>query len=100
MDTSNPNLNQKAFVAFLDFNTLLVNSQRQVYAIYLDFNKAFDFVLHALLLRKRDETGLPPAYVTWFHSYPTNRLSRVCYRGALSTPYDLFFLFLSLHRAF
>jgi hypothetical protein len=76
-------------VALLDFNTLLVNCQRQVDIIYLDFRNTFDFVLHALLLHKLDEIGLPPACATWFHSYLTNRLSHDCYRGALSTPYDL-----------
>ena len=49
---------------FLDSNTLLVNSQSQVDAIYLDFSNAFYLVQHAMLLHKRDETGLPAAYVT------------------------------------
>jgi len=48
-------------VAFLDFITLLVNSQRQIDVIYLECSKTFDLVLHALLPRKRDETGLFPA---------------------------------------
>jgi len=30
-----------------------------------------------------------PAYVTWFHSYLTNRFSRVVYRDALSTPFEV-----------
>jgi hypothetical protein len=88
MDTSNPNPHLQVLLLFLT-SLLPVNSQRQVDAIYLDFSITFDLVLRALLLRKRDEMGLPPTYVTWIHGYLTNRLSHLCYRGALMTPYDL-----------
>ena len=61
-------------VAYLDFITPPVHSQRQVGAIYLDL------VPHALLLHKLLGFGLAPAYIAWFHSYITHRHS-------LSTPY-------------
>jgi hypothetical protein len=67
----------------------LVHSQHQVDAIYFDFSKVFDLVLHALLLHKLEDFGLSPAYVTVFHIYLINRLSHAHYRGTLSAPCEM-----------
>ena len=74
-------------VAYLDIITPLVHSQCQVNAIYFDFSNSFDLVSHTLFLCKLNDFGLSPVYITWFHSYLTNRLFHVCYCGTLSTLY-------------
>jgi hypothetical protein len=87
LDSSNPNLRLQNPIAYLDFFTRLIHTQRQVHAFHFDISNAFDLVPHALLILKLDDLGLSPAYVTRFHSYLTNRLSHVRYLCALSTPY-------------
>ena len=77
-------------VVYLYFITLLVHPQLQGDAIYFDFSNSFDLVPYALLLRKLD-FGLSPTVVIWFHSYLTNRISQVRYRGAHSAPYEVLF---------
>jgi hypothetical protein len=48
-------------VAYLDFITLQVHSQRQVDVIRVDFCSPFDLVPHALPLHELDYFGLCPA---------------------------------------
>ena len=67
----------------------MVHARQQVNAIYFDFSNSFDLVPQELFLRKFDDFGPSSAYITWFHSYLTNRLFHVCYCGALSTPYEV-----------
>ena len=73
-------------VAYLYFITPLVNPQLQK---YFDFSHFIYLVPHAILLRKLNDFGPSPIDVTWFHSYLTNRISQVRYRGALSAPYEV-----------
>lgn len=49
----------------------------QVDAIYTDFSKAFDTVLHNLLVYKLDALGFTPKLVHWITSYLTNRTQKV-----------------------
>jgi hypothetical protein len=55
----------------------------------LDLSSAFDLEPHALLLRSLTDYGLPAAYINCFRSYLPNRLSRVPYSGALSSPFQI-----------
>jgi hypothetical protein len=66
-------------VAYLDLIIPLVHSQHHVDASPLppQFSSALDLVPHTLLLHKLDDFGLSCAYITWFHSYLTYRLSHV-----------------------
>jgi hypothetical protein len=76
-------------VTYLDYITPLVKSQRQVDAIYFDFSIAFNLVSHTLLLGKLSSFGLTIAYVSWFHSYLTDRFSCVKISGILSVPFTI-----------
>jgi hypothetical protein len=75
--------------AYPDFITPLVYSQHKVDDIYFDFCNTFCLDLYALVLHKLDDFGLSTAYVAWFHSYKTNRLSHVCCHGTLSVLYEV-----------
>jgi len=74
-------------VVYFYFITPLVHPQFHDDHIYFHFSNSFYLVSHTLLLRKLDDFGLSPTDVTRFHSYLTNRISHVRYRGALPTSY-------------
>ena len=76
-------------VAYPDFITPLVHSQHKDDAFYFNFSNTFNLVLYALLLQKLDDFGLSSLYVSWFHSYKTNKLSLVCCRGTLPVLYEV-----------
>jgi hypothetical protein len=76
-------------VGYLDFVSPLVHSLCHSHATYFDFNNAFHNVPHTLSLRKLGDFGLTAVYVIYLHNYLTNSTSRVRYRGALSSNYDL-----------
>jgi hypothetical protein len=59
-------------VTFLDCLTPVFRGQRQADAIYFDLSNAFD-LLHNMLLHELGSFGFSDAYVSWFHSYLTNR---------------------------
>ena len=50
---------------------------REVRAVFLDINKAFDKVWHAGLLCKLEALGVQPPLLQWFESYLLNRKQRV-----------------------
>ena len=50
---------------------------REVGAVFLDINKAFDKVWHAGLLCKLEALGVQPPLLQWFESYLLNRKQRV-----------------------
>ena len=52
-----------------------------VYAIFFDFRKAFDSVLHELLLRKLSTLNLDKCILSWFHKYICNRQQAVIVAG-------------------
>jgi hypothetical protein len=76
-------------VTFLDFLTPVVRGQRQADAIYFDLSNAFDLVPHNMLLHKLGSFRFSDAYVSWFHSYLTNRRSRVRVCDTLSHPFQV-----------
>ena len=50
---------------------------RQVDVVFLDFAKAFDRVVHDVLLQKLCNFGISGALLNWFQDYVTNREQRV-----------------------
>jgi len=61
-------------VVYLDLINPRVQPQGQFDAIYFDFGNVSDLLPTALPLCKPDDFGLPPAYVTRFHSYLTQQI--------------------------
>lgn len=60
-----------------------VNKQ-QTDVIYTDFSKAFDTVVHKLLLQKLDLMGFPTSLLNWISSYLHNRTQRVIFNDVSS----------------
>ena len=42
-------------------------------AVYLDLSKAFDVVLHRILMQELEHLGLRSGTYSWIHSYLTDR---------------------------
>ena len=61
-----------------------VDNHGQVVALYLDFSKAFDRVLHHLLLHKMKMSGFNGNLLKWFTSYLSGRKQRVTISGSTS----------------
>lgn len=59
----------------------------QVDVIYTDISKAFDKIIHSLLLNKLRNFGFSDSLVTFFQSYLSNRQQTVCFNGFLSPPF-------------
>jgi hypothetical protein len=76
-------------LSYLDYIPPLVCTQRQVDAIYFDLSSAFDIVSHTLLLHKLRANGLPDSYVSWLHSYKTNRYSVARIHGICPTAFEV-----------
>ena len=53
--------------------------------VFLDFRKAFDSVLHRLLLEKLNTYALDSCIFSWLHSYLTERKQHV-FVGGNSSP--------------
>jgi isopentenyl phosphate kinase len=59
--------------------------QRKVTAVvYLDMSKAFDSVIHEILLNKLKAIGLSPSAVSWIRSYLSHRFQAVRLNSTLS----------------
>jgi hypothetical protein len=56
---------------------------------YFNFSKAFDLVLHNLLLRILNVSPLLTGYTNGRHSYSTKRVLPFCYFGVISAPYEV-----------
>lgn len=61
----------------------------QVDAIFIDFSKAFDTVLHSKLLAKLDVILNNPQLVSWISSFLSSRSQFVSYRSTNSTAIDV-----------
>lgn len=73
--------NLAEYVNFLSMN--LANGG-QIDAIYTDFAKAFDKVIHEIILKKLDQYPLNNCVKAWIYSYLTERIQIVCVNGAKS----------------
>ena len=68
-------------IEVIDEWTENLNSQENIDAIYLDFQKAFDTVPHRRLLAKLEGYGIKGSVLRWITSYLTNRQQRVILNG-------------------
>ena len=57
---------------------------KEIDAIYLDLSKAFDRVLHNLLISKLERYGICGPLLHWFRSYLSGRYQRVVLEGGYS----------------
>lgn len=57
---------------------------QQVHAVVLDFRKAFDTVLHSLLVKKLITNNFDPFLVRWIYDFLNNRKQRVVIGGCSS----------------
>ena len=55
-----------------------LNSNNQVDAIYIDFQKAFDSVIFTKLLHKLTAIGLPPFLISWTAAFIANDFTSIC----------------------
>ena len=55
-----------------------------VYALSIDFRKAFDLVDHEILLMKLGSMGVNKSFLVWCQSFLTNRTLQVKFLNALS----------------
>ena len=62
----------------------LLESGKDICAIFLDYRKAFDSVPHVPLMHKLSETGLHVNIMAWLRDYLTLRRQQVVVAGALS----------------
>ncbi len=68
------------------YHDLLVTtaSGKEIHVIYLNLSKAFDKVLHHLLLAKLSRYGLSDSLHQWFQCYLCDRCQRVALEGVTS----------------
>lgn len=59
----------------------------QVDGLYTDFSKAFDNLIHAILLQKMKDLSFNGKIIKWIASYLENRFMKVKINGHLSKPY-------------
>jgi len=71
-------------LALLDQATSAINRKSNVYAVFLDFSKAFDKVPHRLLLIKLQSYGICGTLLKWIESFLTSRIQRVATGGHVS----------------
>jgi len=63
----------------------ILESKRDVCAVFFDLTMAFDTVPHRPLMAKLEETGLNPHLLEWIRSYLTDRQQKVVVGGEAST---------------
>ena len=75
-----------AHLVLQDEITKSLDDGEKVIGIYLDFSKAFDTVIHDILLQKLYYYGIRGNAYEWFKSYLTGRVQYVTYNGVQSSP--------------
>ena len=68
---------------------LSVKDNKLVDAIYLDFRKAFDSLVHSKILVKLSSYGIGFELLSWIQSFLTGRSQRVIVDNALSKPINV-----------
>ncbi|RMC00768.1 hypothetical protein DUI87_22452 [Hirundo rustica rustica] len=71
-------------ITFYDQVTRLVDAERAVDVVYLDFSKAFDTVSHSTLLNKLAACGLDRSTLCWVRNWLDGQAQRVVVNGAAS----------------
>ena len=73
------------FFEFLDLVSNYVDQGIPLDVIYLDFQKAFDKVLHTKLIVKMKQYGISSEIVRWVGNWLTGRRERVLIGGVVSS---------------
>ena len=71
-------------LCFLEEITKWIDEGLPIYIIYLDFQKAFDKVLHQRLLLKLKAHGIRDGLINWIEQWLTDRRNRVVVDGEVS----------------
>ena len=75
---------------FLDEVTDNLDKGLQCHCVYFDLSKAFDRILHHLLLSAVSDAGLSGPTLAWLRSFISNRTFQVRVGNALSSPIPAF----------
>jgi len=78
-----------AITEFLDRIYVAIDNKEYFVSVFLDFQKAFDTVDHAILVRKLSRLGFRGPINDWFKSYLTNREQFVSINGIHSQTLDV-----------
>jgi ribonuclease P/MRP protein subunit RPP40 len=70
---------------FLEMVCNYINQGYPIDAIYLDFQKAFDKVLHKRLMKKSSALGITREVFNWIEDWLKDRMQRVVLLGSYST---------------
>jgi len=71
-------------ISFYDQVTHLVDEEKAVDVVYLDFSKAFDTASHSILLEKLAAHGLDWCTLRWVKNWLANQAQRVVMNGVKS----------------
>ncbi|PKU41508.1 rna-directed dna polymerase from mobile element jockey-like [Limosa lapponica baueri] len=72
-------------ISFYDKVTHLVDEEKAVDVVYLDFSKAFDTISHSILLKKLATHGLDGYTLCWVKNWLTGQARGVVLNGAESS---------------
>ena len=64
--------------------TILLDQKKSVDVVYIDFQKAFDSVVHSKLITKLENFGFSATFSNWLKSFLSNRIQKVIINGVLS----------------
>jgi len=75
-----------AIIDILHHVTNLLESNKYVRCLFIDFTKAFDTVNHPKLFSKLHRLSLPPTILAWIVNFLTGRTQNVIFAGVQSSP--------------
>lgn len=73
-------------VSFSNYINNALENKQQIDVMYADFSKAYDKVIHSLLISKIQSIGISNPLLKWMHSFLTGRTQIVKVQDALSEP--------------